>query len=273
MKLAFISDIHLNISSEYPVLDTVGRIALENNADILVIAGDIEENYHKAIEAVATLNERYLRTYYVPGNHDLWCVPGEDLTNDDIYAIYAEDDNCLVDNSIRVNAETILIGDVGWYDYSLALETFPLDELEAMKRNGRVWQDSFKNIFTKDNYRKTEYMLNKLEAQLMKYREVRNKIVVTHMIPIKEFRVPASMKDWSYFNAFLGSLRFGELFERYDVSLSVSGHVHYRKEVIHNSTRYFCPCLGYSREWVLTDVAPEDVEAQVRDAMMFYTLP
>lgn len=271
MKIAFISDIHLNISAEHPVLETLSSIVRDSKADVLVIAGDIAENYHETISAVEYLNRSTCRTYYVPGNHDLWRVPGEELSNDDIYRVYAEDGNCLIDNSVPLDKDTILIGDVGWYDYSLALENFPLEELNAMKRNGRVWQDSFRNTFTKDNFRKTEYMLNKLEAQLMKYRDVPNKIVVTHMIPIKEFSVPAEMKDWSYFNAFLGSLRFRDLFERYGAVLSVSGHVHYRKQVVHGRTAYFCPCLGYSREWRLTDIDPEDVKAQIEDALMFYT--
>lgn len=271
MKIAFISDIHLNISAEYPVLDTLSAVVREKCADVLVIAGDISENYHETISAAEFLSENACRTYYVPGNHDLWRVPGEELTNDDIYRVYAYDDNCLIDNSILLSDDAVLIGDVGWYDYSLALEAFTLEELNAMKRNGRVWQDSFRNTFTKDNFRKTEYMLNKLEAQLIKYRDIKNKIVVTHMIPVKEFCVPAAMKDWSYFNAFLGSVRFRDLFERYGVTLSVSGHVHYRKQVVHGSTTYFCPCLGYSREWSLTDIDPENTRAQIEDALMLYS--
>ena len=270
MKVAFISDIHINVSSAFPVLETLLTVVKENEADLLLIAGDISENYAETIAAVNSLN-KVVKTLYVPGNHDLWRVEGEDKSNVDIYHIYSSDSNCLVNNSILIE-DVVFIGDAGWYDYSLASKDYSLDELDKMSINGRTWQDKIKNSFTKDNVRVCEYMLNKLEAQLIKYESVKKKVVLTHMLPIKEFCVPDSIQDWSYFNAFLGSIRFKELFDRYSVTLSVSGHVHYRKSTVINKTTYICPCLGYGREWKLTDVDENDVRAQIEDAIIFYEL-
>lgn len=267
MRIAYISDIHLDVSIHYPVLETLGEVVREQGADLLVIAGDISEDYRRTISAVEYLNS-IVPTYYVPGNHDLWIPKDTALSNEDIYRIYSEDEHCLVNKPLLLSDDTVIIGDIGWYDYSLALEDFPLSELEAMKRNGRTWQDKLRNRFTDDNVRKCQYMLNKLEAQLIRYQSVPNRIVVTHMIPVKEFSVPASVKDWSYFNAFLGSLRMRDLFEHYGVTLSVSGHVHYRSRVMHGATTYICPCLGYEKEWPLTGLDPENVRLQIEDSLM-----
>ena len=74
-------------------------------------------------------------------------------------------------------------------------------------------------------------------------------IAMTHMLPIPEFCVPTEREMWKYFNAFLGTGALGQLFERYQVSYSICGHVHYRKQAVHGQTRYLCACLGYHTEW------------------------
>ena len=117
-----------------------------------------------------------------------------------------------------------------------------------MRHDGRTWQDSLKNQWTADNIGRTSIQLKRLEQQLQQVKGM-PAIVMTHMIPIREFCVPADRIMWRYFNAFLGSEAFGRLFERYQVVCSISGHVHYRKQILHGETRYLCPCLGYYTEW------------------------
>jgi hypothetical protein len=74
------------------------------------------------------------------------------------------------------------------------------------------------------------------------------------MLPIEEFTVPVPNETWDYFNAFLGSRALGDfLLSRPEVKYSVSGHVHYRKQVEKAGKTFICQCLGYSTEWQGTD--------------------
>lgn len=272
MRCGFISDIHIDINKEYPVLENLVAISKEKKCDILIVAGDIAEDYRKTIAAMDLLNES-IPSWFVPGNHDLWVPEGSSLTSKEIYDILSEDEHCLIGHPLVLEeADTLIVGDTGWYDYSLA-GNHPLHLFEGMKFNGRVWQDSIRNrSFTSDNRATCEWMLSKLGFQLSGRWNYSNRIAVTHMIPIKEFRVPADWKDWSFFNAFLGSSEFGELFEREGVTLSVSGHVHFRKQFEHGGTTYICPCLGYEREWKLTGKDPHDVRVQIEDSLVVKTI-
>lgn len=74
-------------------------------------------------------------------------------------------------------------------------------------------------------------------------------VLVTHMLPIKEFTVPQEMGNWSYFNAFLGTRRLGELYRRYPVEVAICGHVHYRKTLEKDGITWLCRCLNYHSEW------------------------
>ncbi|MBQ8638633.1 MAG: metallophosphoesterase [Lachnospiraceae bacterium] len=263
MKFAVISDLHLDINKEYPVLDRLAEMAAAGRADGILIAGDITEHVSESISAMEQLEQKSgCRVFYVPGNHDLWSGDFSQLTTEEIYARYEADPRCLTGKPQILQGKDgvfALIGDVGWYDYSFANPRFSETELEQMNRDGRTWQDKLKNQWTADNLQRMKIQSGKLEMRLAQIRSRYGTdlpvIVMTHMIPVREFCVPEERTMWQYFNAYLGSAHLGELFERYRVSYSISGHVHYRKEAIHGATRYLCPCLGYHSEWKLYNEA------------------
>ena len=140
-----------------------------------------------------------------------------------------------------------------------------------MTYSGRTWQDALKNPWTRDNRRKCQAQLESLEEKLEK--EKGKKIItVTHMLPIRDFTVLDARPEWEYFNAFLGSSRFGELFEKHGVSFSISGHVHYRKEVERNGVSYICPCLGYYSEWSFAKGHERDLAYHLRSSLRCFEI-
>ncbi|KAH0793655.1 putative phosphoesterase [Histomonas meleagridis] len=205
--------------------------------------------------------------YYVPGNHDLWCrnFEKEHTSTDDIYQKFVTDQRCLCGNPILLQGKTstyALIGDVGWFDYSFGNPEFTKTDFDAMTYQKRRWQDSILNQWTKDNPGKCSEMLTRIESFLQKYASY-PQIVVTHMLPIREFCVPEIRESWRYFNAFLGSEQFGELYKKYPVKYAVCGHVHYRKVVKKDDITYICPCLNYANQWQNVDT-PETPFERVR---------
>lgn len=271
MKLAAISDIHLDVNQSYPVLGCLAELLRSEHADAVIIAGDITEHAQTSIEAVCRLEEQSgCRVFYVPGNHDMWSENFDEQTTESIYARYVNDPHCLADKPQILEGTKgrfALIGDIGWYDYSFASPDFAAEELEQMSCGGRTWQDRLKNQWTADNRKQSALQLRKLEKQLEAAAGL-PVIAVTHMIPVREFCVPEERTMWKYFNAFLGTENLGKLFDRCRAVYSISGHVHYRKEAVHGSTRYICPCLGYHTEWKLFSAEhADDPEWQIRDSI------
>ncbi len=268
MRIAAISDLHLDINRRFPVVDTLSKILDEEKADVLLIAGDIEEDFREVIKRVKDIEKiSGVRTYYVPGNHDLWS-PNAHLYNIDyIYSAFKDDERCLVGKTINIKSCSI-VGDVGWYDYSFGnYKRFSYDMFDKMTYMARTWQDSIKNAWTRDNIKRNEIMLDSLKTQIEKT-ESANIIAVTHMLPIKEFTVLDAREEWEYFNAFLGSEKLGALFETSKVKHSISGHVHYRKRLEKNGVDYICPCLGYYTEWRYKKGMEEDLYYHIKASLM-----
>ena len=143
-----------------------------------------------------------------------------------------------------------------------------------MTHDGRTWQDKLKNQWTADNKERSQIQLAGLEKQLKDASERGVPIIaMTHMLPISEFCVPTEREMWKYFNAFLGTGALGQLFETYQVSYSISGHVHYRKQAVHGQTKYLCACLGYHTEWPVyaakTPGGREDLDWQIADTVQW----
>ena len=134
MKIAVISDIHVDINREYPVVDCLAFYVKEQHADLLLVAGDLSEHADETIETAALLEQKSgCRVFYVPGNHDMWSEDFDKADTDSIYKRYLEDPRCL-SGSIQLlrgtNGPFALIGDIGWYDYSFSNAFYPEEELE-----------------------------------------------------------------------------------------------------------------------------------------------
>ena len=248
MKTAVLSDIHVDINREYPVAREFARYIKEQGARLAIIAGDVSESQQETLDTLNTIEQLSgARVLFVPGNHDLWGPKGDPDQIGAIYSRYAQDEHCLCGRDV-VLGDTVVIGDVGWYDYSFGSGRYSFEEFEKMSLAGRTWQDSLRNAWTRDNLGRTQWMLSRLEARMAAYPE-KKLVLVTHMLPIKEFTVPQEMANWSYFNAFLGTRRLGELYRRYPVEVAICGHVHYRKTLEKDGITWLCRCLNYHSEW------------------------
>ena len=258
MKTAILSDIHVDINRDYPVAEEFARFLKENNVHLAIVAGDVSERQQETLDTLNRIEqESGTKVLFVPGNHDLWGPEGDPDQVEAIYDRYCQDEHCLCGRDY-VAGDTVFIGDVGWYDYSFGSGRYSFEEFERMSLAGRTWQDRLRNAWTRDNVGRNQWMLSRLEARMAAYPEKRQ-VLVTHMLPIKDFTVPKEMANWAYFNAFLGSRKLGELYRRYPVTAGVCGHVHYRRSLDQDGIHWMCRCLNYHTEW-----RPQDGET-VRD--------
>lgn len=265
MKLAIISDLHIDINKNHKVMEELIKLCKKKNAEMLLIAGDISEQAEVTMASIQSLKEALqIPVYYVPGNHDMWNKHETVKTTEEIYRLFCEDENCLSSGSKQISEDTTLIGDIAWYDYSFGHERYSKEEFDQMTHMDRTWQDLKFNDWAKDNQATCEKFLAKLEEQL-KACKTKNKIVMTHMVPIEEFTVQGANELWYYFNAFIGTERLHELYQKYDVTYGICGHIHYRKMLKKEKTTYICPCLNYDTEWLSEE---KDVAKELEEAMV-----
>ncbi|MDW2800622.1 metallophosphoesterase [Clostridium boliviensis] len=261
MRIGAISDIHLDVNIDYPIIKTIQNYTKAQNLEILLVAGDISNNYKTTLSYLEQLEGAVgIPVYFVPGNHDMWDREGEIKDARKIYEIYAKQSGCLCNKNVVLKKDWSIIGSIGWYDYSFGDPGYTIEAFEKREKNKRIWQDCIMVQWHESDRQFHKRMRDDLEEKLLAC-EGKNVIALTHMIGTAEFKVPDTRPDWDYFNAFLGSREYGELFEKYHVSYHFMGHVHYRKQLIKNGVDYRCVCLNYHTEWQSNDLAEEVASA------------
>lgn len=76
MKVQYISDIHLEARKEKQnnvIINNIIKYGIDNECDILVVAGDLSPSDFKRREFFKKMLEgRWQKIFYVPGNHEYW---------------------------------------------------------------------------------------------------------------------------------------------------------------------------------------------------------
>lgn len=267
MRVAVVSDIHVDINKDYPVTEFLHQILQEKEVDALLIAGDITSDPDQTLQWIhdfAKASQK--KIYFVPGNHDLWNGSKLHNSTEEIYQMLTADEHCICGKTVMLG-ECALLGDVGWFDYSFGNhEKFTTQDFERMSRNGRTWQDFLFNDWTKHNIQTSDVMIEKLKKRMIDCRKQhagQKILLMTHMISNEMYRVPEHIGDWSYFNAFLGSKKLERLCVEQKVTYSVCGHVHYRHSEKKDGVVWMCRCLNYHTEWQ----GKKDAYAQLSDAI------
>ena len=263
MKIGILSDIHvdINYSATDRVTSSIVKYIKENSLDIMIIAGDVASDYTLILDSLKEIEkDGGVTCLFVPGNHDIWTENYPEKTSWDIYELLKTYSHNLANGVYKINKDWVVLGDLGWYDFSFGDNKYSFDDFSKMKYGTRVWQDSIKAVWEKPTLDVHRYFIHKLEEQLEKFKK-KNIVVVTHVLPIKEFTVQPPSPMWEYMNAFLGSKEYGDLILSYpNIKYAISGHVHYRKRKKIKGTEFICNCLGYRNEWYNNDNAYIEVD-------------
>ena len=54
MRIGLISDLHIDINKDYPIVELTAETAAEQMTDVLVIAGDISETQNQTLPSEST---------------------------------------------------------------------------------------------------------------------------------------------------------------------------------------------------------------------------
>ena len=263
MRSAVISDIHVDINKDYKVIEAISEYVHEHAIELILIAGDITNRVKDTIEVVAELERQSgAKVLYVPGNHDMWDEDKEYNNNDEIYQMFLEDEHCLCERYYETDKH-IIVGDVGWYDYTFGnQEKYSEEEFDKMSIGGRTFLDYRYNTWAQMNKKHSDDFVEKLQKLIHEHPE-KDIVVMTHVLSHEAFLVPEDIGDWSYLNAFLGSKKLKDLCLENKVRYAICGHVHYRKNVDEEKTTWLCRCLNYHNEWL----GEKDVKIQVDETI------
>ncbi|MFP4484516.1 MAG: metallophosphoesterase [Spirochaetaceae bacterium] len=275
LRIGILSDLHVdrNRGRTNEVVDALTNTLRHNRPDAFICAGDISNDYTESLSVLEELRGATgVPTFFVPGNHDVWNKRHEHLDAWQIHNELRRFTGTLSGRVVELDGEWVLVGETGWYDFSLGSGAYAEEEFERMEIEGRVWQDRLFAQWGMPTREVHRLFLERLRARLERARKRAGRtrhgskiIMVTHAVPVTDFAVPFRPELWSYLNAFLGSREYGDLAMEFGVSVSICGHVHFRREARHRPTRFICNCLGYRHEWRGNDNAFIEVSRAYRE--------
>jgi len=258
MKIGVISDLHIDLNSKmlppgesYDHL--LARLLYREEIDLLLLAGDIASDYRESIRFLDQLHDhRVAKIFFVPGNHDFWSLRNKEEDTCYIYERFKEREDSLVGRPYSLNGEWALVGNPGWYDYGFGSSRYTQEEFARKKLAVGGWNDRLYVHWPRTDQETAALMLEELKDDMQKSGG-KKMILMTHVVTHPDFVVPLPHKIYDYYNAFLGSSSYQELYRQFPVVHSVMGHVHFRKNIQEEAVNYYCRCLGNWRHWYTDD--------------------
>jgi putative phosphoesterase len=268
MRLGILSDIHVDLNGGESVLQALLAVMQHRQIETMVIAGDVASDYRVTLATLERLQDRSgARILFVPGNHDIWNEAHPEITAWKAYEALQRFTGNLTGEPQDIGGGWTVVGDLGWYDYAFGGAQYSREDFDRMQFGERVWQDRIKAVWdrhTLDVHRTFHAKLDRQFQTIASPDRIASAdsdsgrsdsgapklILVTHVLPRREFTVQRPDPEWIYLNAFLGSPEYGDLALKYGVRYSICGHVHYRKQISVDGTRFICNCLGYKDEWM-----------------------
>ncbi|QST02490.1 metallophosphoesterase family protein (plasmid) [Pontibacillus sp. ALD_SL1] len=265
MKLLFVSDLHFDVNEHITgesIINPFTELVKESGADHIVLSGDIANGAEKAIYYIDTILHRTgIPLSFVPGNHDVW----SETDSEREYELLVSHPSCLIGKPHDFGSH-VLIGSMGWYDYSFGLGT---EERNACRTKKNKWWDGRFMHFKETDEDKTGRIIKETKRVLDLYAD-RPVLFVNHFVPYREFLIqkPHDYR-WQFCHAYLGSEKMGELLDQYpNIETIAFGHTHKRiGNVTYKGKQVILNPLGYYGEW-----ESADVKGELEKNMVFVTI-
>lgn len=254
-RLLAVSDLHVTHPENRRIVE---RLEPESDTDWLIVCGDVSETIADLQWAIGLLAERFAKVVWVPGNHDLWTMPNEQLRGEARYrrlvevcraagALTPEDPFALWQGAggpLRI-APLFLLYD---YSFSTNIAPTPAQALALAHKAGVVCSDEF--LLHPDPYPSRAAWCHarvSLSEERLEACEKQTPIVIVNHFPLID--APTKVLLHPEFAQWCGTTLTADWHHRFNVAAVVYGHLHIPRTTWHDGVRFEEVSLGYPREW------------------------
>ncbi|HJQ47988.1 MAG TPA: metallophosphoesterase [Amycolatopsis sp.] len=258
-KLFATSDLHVSHKGNGPILD---EVVPETDGDWLLVVGDVAENAEIVARTLSTLRDRFAKVVWVPGNHELWTTPRDEiqlrgelrynylvercrdlgvLTPEDEYPVWEHGERPLT------IAPMFLLYDYSWRTPQ-AEEVTLAEALAQAREAGVVCTDEY-FLHPDPHPTRQDWCARRLKAteeRLAAIPEEHGTVLMSHW-PLH--RHPTAPLYWPEFAMWCGTERTADWHVRYRAEVAAFGHLHIPRTTYADGVRFEEVSLGYPREW------------------------
>ena len=253
MKLLALSDLHVGAEVNRRALDTLG----DHEDDWLLLAGDLGETLDHVETVFRAMESRFAKVLFVPGNHELWTLPGEDRRGAAKYealvalcrrhGVTSPEDPYPAwpgDGPPCVIAPLFLL-----YDYSFRPDDVPIGSaVEWAEEAGICCTDE--DLLHPDPYATRaswcHARCDATEARLAAIDPSLRTVLVNHF-PLRYDLVTLPLIP--RFSPWCGTRRTSDWHVRFRALAVVSGHLHVPRTQYRDGVRFDEVSVGYPRQW------------------------
>lgn len=252
-----VSDIHVSHRQNRELLD---RLRPKTDDDWLIVAGDTAERIDDIEATLSTLQSRFARVIWVPGNHELWTARNDRInvkgvarydllvemcralgvtTPEDPYPLWPG-----ATGPVRIAPLFLL------YDYTFLTPgtTTKQASLQAAADAGVVCTDEF--LLDPDPYPSREdwcdARVRAAEQRLASVAGLHPLVLVNHWPLVRE---PTQIMTHQEFPQWCGTKRTADWHTRFGAVVVVYGHLHIPRTTFYDGVRFEEVSIGYPREW------------------------
>ncbi|MCI2172109.1 metallophosphoesterase [Schleiferilactobacillus perolens] len=264
MRVAFSTDVHYDVNhlDARTYFSQQKEYLVQHDIGVYVIGGDIFNNFQETVRYVHDF-QAYLgdevRLYFIAGNHDMV----KNVTYSELETL--QDPAYLHHRVVSLpGTDYTLVGNNGWYDYSLAPAEVDKTAEDFNRWKKAFWIDSAIDSPLSDADRMAR-VLDQVQMDLHTVAAQGKKaLFVTHFVPRRDFLIYAADRPyWNMATALMGSSHLGDLLAAAPVvDTVVFGHLHHRDApLMIGDQLYLHTPLGYGLkrawEWQTSDFMTE----------------
>lgn len=206
-------------------------------------AGDTYNDFGKTLTYFEQLQQALgpaVLVRFLAGNHDLVNGISYQEAQSDLSPLYFHEKRLMLPGS-----ETVIIGNNGWYDYSLAPADLHKTPAEFAQWKRAYWIDRAIDQPVSDAVRMRR-VLETTQAAIAQAAGHRV-VYLTHFVPTREAMVYSpSHQHWQMATALMGSQHLGDLLLGAGVNAVVFGHLHRRDQPLkRGQTTFYHQPVGY----------------------------
>lgn len=244
IKVAIISDLHLDQWETKGLRPSFLDYTNPDNADVLIIAGDLHSTIDKTRELAELFLQHYDKVLFTDGNHEHYAgehtvIEYENrLNSESTKATYLSGNSIIID-------DVGFIGCNGWYDWNCTGDN---NEIQICKDATWDWTEiKWGGILPPSlAWRHSAKMINEI---ILLRNHVREIFVFTHTAPHLKGLVDANHPWYESNGAFYNSIAH----RVFDVDNGliknwVFGHTHRPSEFVSMGCNYTCNPFGYTHE-------------------------
>jgi predicted phosphodiesterase len=243
MRILAISDLHTDFRENMLLVEQLSDVTYQR--DILIAAGDISDRLDTLKSTLALLRAKFMKIFYVPGNHELWVRKERQTSVEKFFSVLALCETLDIQTSPAKVDAVWVVPLFSWYE--------PQFDADNSGDNDSLggWADFYLCKWPTDIGQVCDFFLKMNEPRLLAYDGP--VISFSHFLPRRDLLPAVERLRFKGLPRVAGCAALDTQIRSLKSGVHVFGHSHISCDRVIDGVRYIQNPLRYPRERTTTD--------------------